>query len=256
MSTYRFVALGDSFTEGMVDVGLDGEYRGWADRLAGHLSRTFATEGITLDYANLAVRGRLMSEIAADQLPRALDLHPDLVSFVAGGNDLLRPGADPDALAVTLEESVVALSAAGVRVLLATGCDRGRTPLLRYHRSAVAILNSHVWGIAARHGCLVLDLWNIPELRARRSWDEDRIHLSPEGHEQVAVTALRVLGHPRPENAPDAREPLPVQSATPRLATNLHWTRTYLLPWVGRRLRRTSSGAGRVAKRPEPLPLD
>src|SRR4051812_9948323 len=122
----RYVALGDSFTEGLADPDPQrpGEYRGWADRLAEHLAA--AADG-DLEYANLAVRGRLLGQVIEEQVPVALAARPDLVSLVAGGNDLLRPGADPDLLrpgadpdrlAATLEDAVVRFRAAGADVLL------------------------------------------------------------------------------------------------------------------------------------------
>ncbi|HEY3882863.1 MAG TPA: SGNH/GDSL hydrolase family protein, partial [Trebonia sp.] len=60
-----FVALGDSFTEGLNDPAPGGGFRGWADRLAGLL----AAEYPGLRYANLAVRGKLLREIVAEQVP-------------------------------------------------------------------------------------------------------------------------------------------------------------------------------------------
>jgi lysophospholipase L1-like esterase len=48
-----FVALGDSFTEGVGDPYPDGTFRGWADRFAAQLAA--ASPG--LRYANLAIRG-------------------------------------------------------------------------------------------------------------------------------------------------------------------------------------------------------
>ena len=89
-----FVALGDSFTEGMDDPYEDGRgYRGWADLVAAELAKNTGEE---FRYANLAVRGRLLGQVVDEQVPVALDAAPDLVSLVAGGNDLMRPGADPD----------------------------------------------------------------------------------------------------------------------------------------------------------------
>ena len=88
----RYIALGDSFTEGLSDPdpGRPGEFRGWADRLAEHLAA--ATDG-DVEYANLAIRGLLLQQVLEDQVPVALEAEPDLVSLIAGGNDLLRPGA-------------------------------------------------------------------------------------------------------------------------------------------------------------------
>ena len=95
----RYVAVGDSFTEGMSDADprVPDRFVGWADRLAAHLAAVVAGEDF--GYANLAVRGRLLADIAGRQVDDALALGPDLVSIVGGGNDILRPKADIDALA-------------------------------------------------------------------------------------------------------------------------------------------------------------
>src|SRR5690554_5488949 len=86
----RYVALGDSFTEGIGDPepGSPGGHRGWADRVAEVLSAK--TDDFA--YANLAVRGRLLQQILDEQVEPALALRPDLVSISAGGNDIIRPG--------------------------------------------------------------------------------------------------------------------------------------------------------------------
>lgn len=45
-ATYTsFVAVGDSFTEGMSDLLPDGTYRGWADLLAARLAARSPTSG-------------------------------------------------------------------------------------------------------------------------------------------------------------------------------------------------------------------
>jgi lysophospholipase L1-like esterase len=139
----RYVALGDSFTEGLSDPDPQrpGAYRGWADRLAGHLAA--AAEG-DVEYANLAVRGRLVGQVLDEQLPVALDARPDLVSLVAGGNDLLRPGGDPDTLADALDRAVARLRSAGADVLLATGVDPRNMPIIRRIRGRVAVFNAHL----------------------------------------------------------------------------------------------------------------
>lgn len=129
----RYVALGDSFTEGMCDPDPTDpqRWRGWCDRLAAELA---ARNPDGLQYANVAVRGRLLPEILSEQLPVALDARADLVSLVGGGNDVLRPAGDPDRLAASLEEAVVRLRSVGATVLLATGADPRATPLIRRTR--------------------------------------------------------------------------------------------------------------------------
>ena len=254
----RYVALGDSFTEGLSDPdpGRPGEYRGWADRLAQHLAAAGPDD---VEYANLAIRGRLLPQVLAEQVPVALAAGPDLVSLVAGGNDLLRPGADPDRLAADLEAAVVAFREAGADVLLATGVDPRQTPIIRRTRGRVAVFNAHLWSIAARQGAVVLDQWGAAWLQDARLWDPgDRIHLTAEGHRRTALAAATALGVPVAGDETDWRtplEPAPPKPAREVLAQELAWVRGFVLPWIGRRIRGESSGDGRAAKRPQPEPL-
>jgi lysophospholipase L1-like esterase len=248
-----YVALGDSFTEGLEDLGKDGAYRGWADRLAEVLAAG-APAG-DLRYANLAVRGRLLPEIVAEQVPAALELQPDLVSLVGGGNDVLRPGSDPDRLADLLESAVETIREAGADVLLATGVDPVKSPIINLTRSKVALYNNHIWSIARRQGAFVVDLWGMRALQDRRMWAADRIHMTAEGHQRVAWQAAEVLGA---ASGNDWATPLPPSPAAGRRAAvreDAQWVREYVGPWVGRRLRRRSSGDTVTPKRPEPGPV-
>ena len=244
----RYVALGDSLTEGLEDRDSAGNPRGWADRLAQHLA---VRSGQDVQYANLAIRGRLIGRILAEQVEPALALQPDLVSLWGGGNDLLRPDADPDAMAAQVEETVVSFRHAGIDVLLGLGVDCRDSPVIKLTRSRVAIYNMNLVAIAHRHGCSVLDTWAMTSLRDWRMWHADRLHLNDLGHERVAQAALVALG--LGADHPDWDAPLPPASPLSRresLAWNLAWARDHAVPWVSRRLRRTSSGAGRVAKLP------
>lgn len=263
----RYVALGDSFTEGLWDVpGGEPpartdlvspalECRGWADLLAAHLAERAADP--PLRYANLAVRGRLLGPILREQLPAALELGPDLVSLIGGGNDLLRPSADPDRLAGDLEAAVVRLRAAGADVLLGTGMDVKDSPLVRRSRSRVAVMNSHVWTIAQRHGAHVLDLWGMRSLRDWRMWAPDRIHLTTEGHRRVAQGALVALGlEPDDDAWDDPLVPLPPLPRAAQTRANVQWWRGHVYPWATRRLRGRSSGDLRGPKRPELWPVE
>jgi lysophospholipase L1-like esterase len=260
-----FVALGDSFTEGVgdpyaVQTGHRGlSYRGWADRFAERL----AAGRPGLRYANLAVRGRLVGQVAAEQVPRAVAMAPDLVSIAAGGNDLLRPRADPDALAQTFDAAVAQLRAASREVLVFTGFDPGAFPLIRLIRGKVAAYNMHLRVIADRRGCRLVDLWSMRVLCDAREWSADRLHLGPDGHRRVALRACEVMGV---STDADWREPLPprLSPEAVRLQTiawfaarrlDARWAREYAVPWVGRRLRGVSTGDGLAPKRSEMLPL-
>ena len=255
----RYIAVGDSMTEGLWDpYAEDGqELRGWADRLAAALSaRQVADGGAQLEYANLAVRGRLLGSILETQLPEALAAGADLVSVVGGGNDLLRPKADPDRLAVRLERAVRTAREAGVHVLLATGTDPRRAPLLGAIRPKVAVYNAHIWSIARRTGADVVDVWGLRALQDWRMWSEDRIHLSSDGHHRVAQAALVALGlapdDPQWARPLPAAEPIPARD---QWRTDAAWLRREVYPWARRHLRGLSSGDGRTAKRPVAGPL-
>ncbi|GAA1197278.1 lysophospholipase L1-like esterase [Kitasatospora gansuensis] len=250
-----YVALGDSFTEGLNDPGPDGRYAGWADRLA----QLLAAQRPAADfrYANLAVRGRLLDQVVAEQVPRVAEIRPDLVSFCAGGNDILRPGSDPDEAAERFEAAVLELRRHAGRVLICTGFDTRGIPLLGLLRGKIATYNGHLRAIADRNDCAVADLWSLRAVHDRRAWSEDRLHLSPEGHQRVALLAARSLGLPLTSaQDPDAPWPAaPELSVAEQRRENLHWAREFLVPWVGRRLRGESSGDHVEAKRPELSPL-
>jgi len=243
-----YVALGDSFTEGLDDLGEDGAYRGWADRLADAL----AERAPALRYANLAVRGRLLPQITDQQVPAAIEVGADLVSLVGGGNDVLRPGADPDALADRLEAAVARLRESGADVLLATGVDPVKSPLISLTRGKVATYNSHIWSIGRRHQAFVLDLWGMKSLQDKRMWAGDRIHLTAEGHRRVALHALDALGVGSGEDWASPLPPAPSRVRREAAREDAQWVRAYVGPWVGRRLRGRSSGDAVQPKRPVP----
>jgi lysophospholipase L1-like esterase len=261
-----FAALGDSFTEGLDDPRPDGGFMGWADRVAGALAERVPG----FRYANLAVRGRLLDEVIAEQVPRAVEMAPDLVSLAAGGNDILR-GTDVDVLASHFDPAVARLQAAGCRVLIFTGFDPRMFPVIRLLRGRIAAYDMHLRSIADDRGCDLVDLWSMRVLRDPRAWSVDRLHLSSEGHRRVALRTCEVLGLPVAE---DWRAPLPPATWSPWTSwardsvgaangsawlaarrQDARWARQYVVPWVRRRLRGTSSGDGLDPKRPDLLPL-
>jgi lysophospholipase L1-like esterase len=245
------MALGDSFTEGVGDPYEDGSLQGWADRFA----RELAAASPGLEYANLAIRGKLLRQVMTKQVPAAVTLAPDLVSLAAGGNDLLRRKADPDALAAAFEQAVTSLRGTGSQVMVFTGFDPGNFPVLRLIRARAAAFSERLRDIAQRHDCLHVDLWSMDVLADARMWSADRLHLAAEGHRRVALRACEVAGLPV---AADWRDPLPAVARRGWLSArrqDLRWAREYAGPWVQRRLRGVSSGDGMAAKRPELLPL-
>ncbi len=248
-----FVAVGDSFTEGMDDAYPDGTYRGWADLVAATLA---AGSGPDFGYANLAIRGRLFPNVVAEQVPAALEMRPDLVSFAAGGNDVLRRNFDPVALVERFDEVVGRFRASGADVLLFRFADvMSRLPGQRLVAPRVTLLNRAVGEVAERHGAFLVDLYADDTFGNPVLWSTDRLHLSAAGHRRVAGQVLRALGV-----SPDEQWLLvpPRPAPTPWLAArgaDLRWAGQHLAPWIKRRLTGRSSGDTVTAKRPMLAPF-
>jgi phosphatidylinositol alpha 1,6-mannosyltransferase len=238
----RYVALGDSITEGLCDGSRmpAGEYRGWADRLAEMLA---STSRRPFSYANLAVRSRRVHHLIDEQLPRARALRPDLVSILIGANDLVGPRPDVRALAAEVDSAVRALRADGADVLLVTPF-LPRRPAARIFARRFAAYNVELRRIAARSGAMLLDLEAQTEIGELPLWADDRVHLRPSGHRLVAYRAAECLGVPDAEALGDLDAALHTGDKPPTGS----WLRRDVLPWVWRRLRGRTAGDGRVAK--------
>jgi lysophospholipase L1-like esterase len=248
-----FVAVGDSFTEGLDDrwrAG-DGHFRGWADRVA----EAFAARDDSFRYANLAVRGRKIDAIVAEQVPRALELAPELVSMAGGTNDVLRPRVDLDAMCTRFEGAVRGLRENGSQVLLFQSVDpTSRSRMIARSLPRIKALTTMVEEIAERHECVLVRLWGEPVFAHPKAWSVDRLHLSSEGHARVAGAVLEALGLGDHDWAADfgPRDAVPL---TRRLRDDVGWARHHLAPWVVRRVRGTSSGDGRTGKYPDLAPF-
>ena len=241
----RYVAIGDSFTEGVGDERPDGSVRGWADLVAQGIA---AAEGEPIQYANLAIRGRLLAPILAEQLDAALALGPTLVSFNGGGNDMLRPRTDLAWISRETERALLRIRDAGAEPLLLAGANptAGLPGGARVRAKGDALVRA-ARGIARRLGIRFVDNWSDAELAGRQYWSADRLHLAPVGHHRVAANVLRALGYATPEHwvAEAAAVPRPTRRE------QLRYTREHVVPWVQRRLTGRSSGDGRAAKHPD-----
>jgi lysophospholipase L1-like esterase len=249
---HRYVAIGDSFTEGVGDPDPDrpNGLRGWADRVAEVLAGV--TDGF--GYANLAIRGRKLRPILEEQLEPALAMEPDLVTSYAGANDILRPRVDIDALATAYDEAVGRLVATGATVVLFTAFDPGGSAIYRPMRGRFALYTEAVREIAEHHDTLLVDFWRMREYRDFGYWDTDRMHLGPAGHQRMAMAVLDCLGVTHElERLPPTTHP--ELTGRELRAHNIEWARTHAAPWVHRRLTGRSSGDGISPKRPELGPI-
>ncbi|MEV0566774.1 SGNH/GDSL hydrolase family protein [Dactylosporangium sp. NPDC050588] len=240
----RYVAIGDSFSEGMGDERADGIPRGWADLVAAALGAADPQ----WRYANLAIRGRLLDPIVTTQLDAALAMSPPptLISLNGGGNDMMRRGADLAHLVRLIEGAVERCEAAGVRLMVLSGADPSdHLPLGRVLRRRAEQLTEAVRELTGRHGVLFVDCFGDTELRRAGYWSADRLHLNAAGHRRVAGLVLAALGVPGAEHRLDD-----TAAAARGLVVQARYYRQHVLPWVLRRVRGRSSGDGRVAKYP------
>ncbi len=246
--TQRFVALGDSFTEGVGDASGSRPHgvRGWADRVAEQLILADPAAG----YANLAIRGRKLRQILDEQVDAALALEPTLVTIYGGGNDILRPRVDIDALLATYDDGVARLRQAGVKVVMFTGFDASASAVFGKTRGRTAIYNELVREIADKHGADIVDYWRMREFRDWRYWDTDRLHMSTAGHTLMARRVLDVMRASHRIDVPGL-ETRPALNRLQQLRADAQWAREYVGPWIGRRLRGVSSGDSLSPRFPE-----
>ncbi|MEO6445120.1 MAG: SGNH/GDSL hydrolase family protein [Gemmatimonadaceae bacterium] len=249
----RFVALGDSTTEGLDDPDGTGGYRGWANRLA----EIIAAQQGRLRYANLAVRGRRAFEIRAEQLERAVALAPDLATVVAGTNDVLRPRFDAEGVGAEIGAMQHALLQGGATVLTFTLPDLSRViPAGRLLAVRVRALNDALRAVSRESGAVLVDVASYDVASDPRLWSRDRLHANSHGHERIAAALAHALELPGSDRS--WADPLAAEYESPfleRLVEDMAWGREHLLPWVARRARGTSTGHGRRCKHPEFISL-
>ncbi|MBE2999574.1 SGNH/GDSL hydrolase family protein [Nocardiopsis sp. HNM0947] len=251
----RYVALGDSQTEGVGDGHESTGWRGFADRFAVLLARHHPS----LSYANLAVRGRRAHQVHHEQLAPALGLEPDVATVVAGVNDVLRPRFEAAQVAGHVESVWAALRGQGAQVLSMTFPDPAPlVPAARPVSGRVRELNALLRRAARRQGVLLAEMEGHAVVGDARLWSQDRLHAGPEGHARMAAALAQVWGLPGSDDS--WTRPLPGPAPVGRagwqaLAGEVGWAARFVGPWVLRRVRGRSSGDGRSAKRPLLMPV-
>jgi lysophospholipase L1-like esterase len=246
------VAIGDSTTEGLEDPYPDGGYRGWADRLAEHISNA---QDEPLEYANLAIRGLRLSEIRNTQFDDALALQPDLMTIVGGVNDVIGVGCDFAALRADFAAMFGEARGHDITVLTFTMPDpTAINPLGRRLRERMFGLNDVIRAEADRYDVIVMDFQRYPMTEDPRLWFEDRLHSNALGHERVAAALAWRLG----VDGTDESWSLPLEAESvvrrPReqIVGDLDWAVHYLAPWLGRGIRGVPYSRSVTAKRPVP----
>ncbi|MFJ4190619.1 SGNH/GDSL hydrolase family protein [Kitasatospora sp. NPDC089509] len=229
----RFVALGDSLTEGIGDQ-VGEQWRGWAALLA----RSLAPEGQSVEFTNLAYAGALTADLTIRQLPAALARRPQLAAVLVGGNDTLRAGFDIRHTTLELDATLGELSSHGAVLLTACLPDPGLLlrlpkPLARPLARRMRAVNTVVHALTLRHRAVHLHIAELPWTEQRHLLSVDRLHPSAEGHHLIARRyheLLSTAGHPLgpPPTAAPAEPP-------PGLAADLWWMATRGTRWVSAR---------------------
>ena len=254
MSFQRFIVCGDSYSEGMSDEIIDGNYRGWADRVADVMAQ--ANPDFT--YVNLAIRGKLIRQVVEDQVPEALKYvtgRDTLVSFHAGANDALRPGFQADVVNELYKATVRAIADSGATVMLFTVLEKtgNKGKGSEIWEKRFSQFNAAVREVGSEVGAIVVDANEEHFLSDRRFLAFDRLHLNAIGHNRCAQAVLEKLSLPFD---PAWRTPLPPAKKTPWIvekAITIAWFFVFALPWILRRIQGKSSGDGRSAKYPSPV---
>lgn len=254
VSFTRYVALGDSSTEGIDDPNAHGGYRGWSQRLAEHLQSTTSPE---IHYANLAIRGLTTAQIRATQLDAALAMRPDLATVFCGTNDVTAPRFDPARVADDIAFMQRTLVSSGATVLTFTLPDlTPLMPLARLIAPRIAALNRALADASRATGTILVDFAAHPVATDARLWSEDRIHANSAGHARIAAALAHALNLPGSDATWSAPFPTALKSTlATRLRTEARWTVRHLLPWIYQSLTGRSSAQDRTAKRPQLAPV-
>ena len=190
----RFIALGDSFTEGVGDLLEGVPLRSAPDWLADWMRA--ANPGMR--YTNLATRGLRAAEIRSHQMQRGLNLGPDLVSVVAGANDCLRGPFSADSLKAELTLMFGAFEGIGAQIFTASLPnftlrlelpDGVRMRLRRNLETANRILRD----LAGRYGAIFFDLWESDLDKNPALWSEDGVHPNALGYLEAAKAVAPLL---------------------------------------------------------------
>jgi lysophospholipase L1-like esterase len=250
MKYQRFVALGDSCTEGLDDLLPDGRYRGWADRVASVL------DAPGFRYANLGVRGRRLDPLLVEPVPSADALEPDLVALFGGGNDVMS-GASCGQITRRVDAMVRAVTSFAPTVAVFTLSDVSqRMPFGWRMRPRIEALNDAVRVAAVRYGAILVDVADDECVRDSRYFGPDRLHLSSLGHRRLAGHLLSALEIPFD---PSWTAPLDGVAAPASLSDHLRWLRDQVLPVAYSRSRNKligrQPGDGFRPKRPQLLPF-
>ena len=192
LSWKYYVALGDSITSSLGDPVPGIEPLRWPDRLALALQQL----NPRLRYKNLAQEGHTIHDIHTQQYPKAEALHPDLVSIIAGGNDVFSPHWALDQYRYTLENLLQAFRGQGATVLTFTMLNPSAILPARLAAKICARLeetHAIIRDLSNQYQCICVDCWHLVNTHEPGIWSADRKHPNARAHQFIALEAGRCL---------------------------------------------------------------
>ncbi|MED0827113.1 SGNH/GDSL hydrolase family protein [Bacillus pacificus] len=180
----RFVAIGDSFTEGIGDEVEGIVLKSWVD----HFVQLCVHD---IEYANFAKCGLVTKEIRSQQLEKVLTFKPDLVSLIAGANDVLKGRWNHQAYKNDMEFMIDTLSKTDADIMIANLPDfTVRLPLASEKKQALKEqlleINEVIRSLSREYKLHYVDFWNHQLVNDNTLWSKDFIHPNSKGYVKVA----------------------------------------------------------------------
>ncbi|MRC16841.1 SGNH/GDSL hydrolase family protein [Bacillus thuringiensis] len=187
----RFVAIGDSFTEGIGDEVEGIALKSWVDHFVQLCEKD-------IEYANFAKRGLVTEEIRLQQLEKALTFNPDLVSLIAGANDVLKGRWNHDVYKNDMEFMIDTLSKAGADIIIANLPDfTVRLPFASEKKQEIKEqlleANEVIHSLSREYKLHHVDFWNHHLVNDNTLWSKDLIHPNSKGYVKVAELIFNSL---------------------------------------------------------------
>lgn len=195
MTYQTFVAMGDSLIAGVGDSLPNLELISFADRFA----ETLKQAAPDLTYTNLAVGGTTSTLLIKDQLPKALELKPDLLLIGTGANDTVRGKWRVEQTRKNLEKVLDRFSPEETTIVLMTYVD-GATVMqgaaaewVEQTRPRLEQLCEMIRELSRERGLLCADFWELTATFQAAEWSKDGVHPNAQGHIKGAQHMIRIF---------------------------------------------------------------
>ncbi len=189
---FMYVAMGASDAIGIGSSTLDG---GYVPRVTARLRQRLGT----VQLLNLGINGATLPEIARMELPRAIEAKPDLVTLMAGGNDVIQ-SVPPEEFRDALRRILRGITQTTRRVVVATVPNIALLPIVNaipdfflpfgdkraYLSNASTALGRIVIEEVSRHGARLVHVTMSDTLNEPSLISPDGFHPSDEGYRRLA----------------------------------------------------------------------